>query len=57
MKLSPIASNFTLKDHVYEKLRDAITEMDIYRPGRICDWTNVRLPNNWGYLGRRCAKR
>lgn len=30
MKLSPIASNFTLKDHVYEKLKDAITEMDIY---------------------------
>ena len=38
MKLSPIASNFTLKDHVYEKLRDAITEMDIYRPG-----TDLRL--------------
>jgi DNA-binding GntR family transcriptional regulator len=31
MKLRPIASNFTLKDHVYDMLRDAITEMDIYR--------------------------
>ncbi len=30
MKLSPIASNITLKDHVYEKLKDAITGMDIY---------------------------
>lgn len=30
MKLSPITANFTLKDHVYEKLRDAITGMDIY---------------------------
>lgn len=30
MKLRPIATNFTLKDHVYDMLRDAITEMDIY---------------------------
>ncbi|MCR9089291.1 MAG: GntR family transcriptional regulator [Rhodobacteraceae bacterium] len=30
MKLSAIPSNFTLKDHVYDMLRDAITEMDIY---------------------------
>lgn len=30
MKLSPITANFTLKDHVYEKLKDAITGMDIY---------------------------
>lgn len=32
MKLRPIATNFTLKDHVYERLREAITEMDIYAP-------------------------
>ena len=31
MKLRPIPTNFTLKDHVYDMLRDAITEMDIYR--------------------------
>ncbi|MEM8731954.1 MAG: GntR family transcriptional regulator [Pseudomonadota bacterium] len=30
MKLRPITANFTLKDHVYDRLRDAITEMDIY---------------------------
>ncbi|GAW33487.1 putative HTH-type transcriptional regulator YdfH [Roseovarius sp. A-2] len=30
MKLRPIASNFTLKDHVYERLREAILEMNIY---------------------------
>lgn len=30
MKLKPIPTNFTLKDQVYDKLRDAITEMDIY---------------------------
>ena len=30
MKLTPIPSNFTLKDHVYDKLKDAITHMDIY---------------------------
>lgn len=30
MKLSPITANFTLKDHVYEKLKDAISAMDIY---------------------------
>ena len=30
MKLRPIATNFTLKDHVYERLREAITQMDIY---------------------------
>lgn len=30
MKLRPIATNFTLRDHVYESLRDAITQMDIY---------------------------
>lgn len=30
MKLRPIATNFTLKDHVFEMLRDAITNMDIY---------------------------
>lgn len=31
MKLRPIATNFTLKDHVYERLREAITGMDIYK--------------------------
>lgn len=31
MKISPIPANFTLKDRVYEMLRDAITGMDIYR--------------------------
>lgn len=30
MKLTPIAAKFTLKDHVYERLREAILEMDIY---------------------------
>ncbi|MBE0453024.1 GntR family transcriptional regulator [Roseovarius autotrophicus] len=30
MKLRPIVSNFTLKDHVYERLREAILAMDIY---------------------------
>ena len=30
MKLSPITTNFTLKDHVYEKLKDAIAGTDIY---------------------------
>ena len=30
MKLKPIPSNFTLKDHVYDMLRDAITGMDLY---------------------------
>ncbi len=30
MKLRPITTNFTLKDHVYEMLREAITGMDIY---------------------------
>lgn len=31
MKLRPIVANFTLKDHVYDMLREAITGMDIYR--------------------------
>lgn len=30
MRLQPIATNFTLKDHIYDTLRDAITAMDIY---------------------------
>lgn len=30
MKLKPVPSNFTLKDHVYEMLRAAITDMNIY---------------------------
>lgn len=30
MKLRPIATNFTLKEHVYDMLRDAILDMDIY---------------------------
>lgn len=30
MKLSPITTNFTLKDHVYDKLKDAIASVDIY---------------------------
>lgn len=33
MKLRPIPTNFSLKDHVYEMLRDAITDMDIYQQG------------------------
>lgn len=31
-KLSPIAENFTLKDHTFEVLRAAILDMEIYRP-------------------------
>ncbi len=31
MRLTPIPANFTLKDHVYDMLKGAITEMDIYR--------------------------
>ncbi|MFT4959044.1 MAG: DNA-binding GntR family transcriptional regulator [Paracoccaceae bacterium] len=30
MKLHPITNNFTLKEHVYDMLRDAILDMDIY---------------------------
>jgi len=30
MRLQPIATNFTLKDHIYDTLRDAITAMNIY---------------------------
>lgn len=33
MKLSPITTNFTLKDHVYESLKDAIMGVDIYAEG------------------------
>ena len=33
MKLPPIRENFTLKDHVYDMLKGAITEMDIYAEG------------------------
>jgi len=38
MRLQPIATNFTLKDHIYETLRDAITKMNIYD-----DSANLRL--------------
>jgi DNA-binding GntR family transcriptional regulator len=31
-KLSPVAMNFTLKDHTYDVLRKAILEMNIYQP-------------------------
>lgn len=30
MKLKPIATNFTLKDRIYDMMRDAILDMDIY---------------------------
>lgn len=30
MKLRPITTSFTLKEHVYDMLRDAILDMDIY---------------------------
>jgi DNA-binding GntR family transcriptional regulator len=32
-KLSPIAANFTLKDHTYDVLRAAILDMNIYEDG------------------------
>lgn len=32
-KLSPIAVNFTLKDHTYDVLREAILDMNIYEEG------------------------
>ena len=38
MKLQPITTNFTLKDLVYDRLRDAIIEMNIYGEG-----ANLRL--------------
>lgn len=37
-KLSPVAVNFTLKDHTYDVLRKAILEMNIYQPD-----TDLRL--------------
>lgn len=37
-KLNPISVNFTLKDHTFEVLRDAILGMNIYEPE-----TNLRL--------------
>ncbi len=37
-KLSPVAVNFTLKDHTYNVLRKAILEMNIYHPD-----TDLRL--------------
>ena len=33
MQLAPIATNFTLKDRVYDRLRDAIVGMNIYDDG------------------------
>lgn len=30
VKLKPVASNFTLKDHIYEILRETILDVDIY---------------------------
>ena len=30
--LEPISTNFTLKDHIYEVLKEAILRVDIYRP-------------------------
>jgi DNA-binding GntR family transcriptional regulator len=38
VNLSPIAVNFTLKDHTYDLLRDAILKMNIYDPA-----VNLRL--------------
>jgi DNA-binding GntR family transcriptional regulator len=38
VKLKPVAVNFTLKDHIYDVLRDAILEMNIYD-----DATDLRL--------------
>jgi DNA-binding GntR family transcriptional regulator len=38
LKLSPIATNFTLKDHILGVLRDAILDMNIYDPA-----TDLRL--------------
>ena len=30
VKLTPVAINFTLKDHIYEVLRETILDIDIY---------------------------
>ena len=30
VKLKPVAINFTLKDHIYDVLRESILEVDIY---------------------------
>ena len=37
-KLAPVTANFSLKEHIYEVLRSAIMEMDIYGAD-----TNLRL--------------
>ena len=38
LKLKPVGSNFSLKEHIYEVLKDAISGMNIYDPG-----ANLRL--------------
>ncbi|NDG37013.1 MAG: GntR family transcriptional regulator, partial [Alphaproteobacteria bacterium] len=30
VKLKPVSINFTLKDHIYEVLRESILKVDIY---------------------------
>lgn len=42
MKLTPIRANFTLKDHVYDMLREAISQMDIY-----AEDADLRLDERW----------
>jgi hypothetical protein len=34
LKLKPVGSNFSLKEHIYDVLKDAISNVNIYDSGR-----------------------
>lgn len=56
MKLNPIDTSVTLKDHIYNRMREAILEMDIYSDSVDLRLDERSLADQLGVSRTPCAR-
>ena len=57
VKLKPVSINFTLKDHIYEVLRESILKVDIYDADEELRLDEPGSPSSLASRVHRFAKR
>ena len=56
LKLKAVGTNFSLKDHIYDVLKDGITNMNIYAADANLKLEERKWPINWGSLAPQFVK-
>jgi hypothetical protein len=57
LKLKPVGSNFSLKEHIYDVLKDAISNVNIYEADANLKWMSAPWPTSLAFHARPCARR